>query len=79
MATFSKRIQLRNDTATNWASANPVLLAGEVGIETDSVRNRIKIGDGTTAWNDLPYFLDAREEEVGDYQDFLDGLTTPQI
>jgi hypothetical protein len=77
MATFSKRIQLRNDTATNWASANPVLLAGEVGIETDSVRNRIKIGDGTTAWNDLPYFLDAREEEVGDYQDFLDGLTTP--
>ncbi len=77
MATFSKSIQLRNDTATNWASANPVLLAGEVGIETDSVRNRIKIGDGTTAWNDLPYFLDAREEEVGDYQDFLDGLTTP--
>ena len=77
MATFSKRIQLRNDTATNWASANPVLLAGEVGIETDSVRNRIKIGDGTTAWNDLPYFLDARDEEVGDYQDFLDGLTTP--
>ena len=77
MATFSKRIQLRNDTATNWASANPVLLAGEVGIETDSVRNRIKIVDGTTAWNDLPYSLDAREEEVGDYQDFLDGLTTP--
>jgi len=77
MGTFSKRIQLRNDTATNWASANPVLLAGEVGIETDSARNRIKIGDGTTAWNDLPYFLDAREEEVGDYQDFLDGLTTP--
>ncbi len=77
MATFSKRIQLRNDTATNWASANPVLLAGEVGIETDSVRNRIKIGDGTTAWNDLPYFLDAREEEVGDYNDFLDGLSTP--
>jgi hypothetical protein len=77
MATFSKRIQLRNDTPSNWTTANPVLLAGEVGIETDSARNRIKIGDGTTAWNDLPYFLDAREEEVGDYQDFLDGLTTP--
>ena len=77
MATFSKRIQLRNDTATNWASANPVLLAGEVGIETDSVRNRIQIGDGTTAWNDLPYFLDDREEEVGDYQAFLYGITTP--
>ncbi len=77
MATFSKRIQLRNDSATNWASANPVLLEGEIGIEIDATRNRIKIGDGSTAWNDLPYFLDAREEEVGDYQDFLDGLTTP--
>mgnify|MGYP000294000709 FL=1 len=77
MATFSKRIQLRNDSASNWASANPVLLEGEVGIEIDSARNRIKIGDGTTAWNDLPYFLDAREEEVGDYDDFLTALTTP--
>ena len=77
MATFSKRIQLRNDSASNWASAYPVRLEGEVGIELDSARNRIKIGDGTTAWNDLPYFLDAREEEVGDYNDFLDGLSTP--
>jgi len=77
MATFSKRIQLRRDTATNWSSANPVLLEGELGIEIDATRNRIKIGDGSTAWNDLPYSLDAREEEVGDYQDFLDGLTTP--
>jgi len=77
MATFSKRIQLRRDTATNWSTSNPVLLEGELGIELDSTRNRIKIGDGVTAWNDLPYFLDAREEEVGDYQDFLDGLTTP--
>ena len=77
MATFSKRIQLRNDSATNWTTANPVLLEGEIGIEIDSARNRIKIGDGTTAWNDLPYFLDAREEEVGDYQDFFEGLTTP--
>ena len=77
MATFSKRIQLRRDTATNWSTSNPVLLEGELGIELDSTRNRIKIGDGVTAWNSLPYFLDAREEEVGDYQDFLDGLTTP--
>ena len=77
MATFSKRIQLRRDTAANWASSNPVLLEGELGIELDDSRNRIKIGDGTTAWNSLPYFLDAREEEVGDYDDFLTALTTP--
>ena len=77
MATFSKRIQLRRDTPANWASSNPVLLEGELGLELDSTRNRMKIGNGTDAWNDLPYFLDAREEEVGDYDDFLTALTTP--
>ena len=77
MPSFTKRIQLRRGTASEWSTENPVLLEGEIGIQLDSARNRIKIGDGTTAWNDLPYFLDAREEEVGDYQDFLDGLTTP--
>ena len=77
MATFSKRIQLRRDTAANWASSNPVLLEGELGLELDDSRNRIKIGNGSDAWSDLPYFLDAREEEVGDYDDFLEGLSTP--
>ena len=77
MATFSKRIQLRRDTAANWVSENPVLLEGELGLELDDSRNRMKIGNGTDAWNDLPYFLDAREEEVGDYNDFLTALTTP--
>ena len=37
----------------------------------------LRLGNGSDAWNDLPYFLDAREEEVGDYNDFLDGLSTP--
>jgi hypothetical protein len=54
-----------------------VLLEGEIGLELDSTRNRMKIGNGTDAWNDLPYFLDAHEEDVGDYQDFIDGLSTP--
>ena len=77
MPSFTKRIQLRRGTRAEWTAQNPVLLGGELGIELDSARNRIKIGDGSSAWNDLPYFLDAREEEVGDYNDFLDGLTTP--
>lgn len=47
------RIQLRHDTAANFASVNPVLLAGEVGVETDT--NKFKFGDGTTAWNSLSY------------------------
>ena len=46
-------IKLRRGTAAQWTSANPVLGAGEVGIETDSQRS--KYGDGVTAWATLPY------------------------
>jgi len=47
------QIQLRRGTAAQWTSANPVLASGEVGIETDTSKQ--KFGDGTTAWNSLPY------------------------
>lgn len=47
------RIQLRNDEAATWVEKNPVLLKGEVGIEVDT--GKIKIGDGTKAWNELSY------------------------
>ncbi len=47
------QIQLRNDTAANWISANPILAKGEIGVEIDT--NKMKIGLGTTPWNDLSY------------------------
>lgn len=47
-------IQLRRDTATNWTSANPILAQGEMGVETNT--RKLKIGDGTTAWNSLSYY-----------------------
>ena len=47
------RIQLRHDTAQNWTTANPILLSGEVGIETDT--DRLKIGTGNR-WNDTNYY-----------------------
>ena len=46
-------IKVRRDTAANWTSVNPVLLDGEPGYEKDT--KKIKYGDGTTAWNSLPY------------------------
>ena len=46
-------IQVRRNTAAAAYSSNPTLNAGEVGFETDT--NRVKIGDGSTAWNDLKY------------------------
>jgi len=45
---MSVRIQLRRDTAANWASVNPTLLGGEIGIETDTLK--FKIGNGQR-WN----------------------------
>jgi hypothetical protein len=44
-------IQTRRGTAAAWASANPVLAAGEPGFVTDTAD--FKIGDGVTAWNSL--------------------------
>lgn len=51
--TLKTRIQLRNDEAATWVEKNPVLLKGEMGIEVDT--GKIKIGDGTKAWNELNY------------------------
>lgn len=54
MATLKTKLLLRNDTAANWSTSNPTLGKGEVGIEIDTYK--LKIGDGSTAWNSLSYF-----------------------
>lgn len=46
-------IKLRRGTAAQWTTANPVLAAGEMGVETDT--NRSKFGDGATTWTSLAY------------------------
>lgn len=46
-------IQVRKGTAAEWSTANPVLAAGELGLETDT--GKIKGGNGTSAWTSLPY------------------------
>ena len=54
MATTIKgRVQHPVYTAAELKAKNPVLLKGEVVYESDTTRH--KIGDGTTAWNALPY------------------------
>lgn len=40
-----------------WGTVNPTLEAGEFGLELDT--GKLKIGDGTTAWNSLTYVTDA--------------------
>lgn len=51
--TLQAKLKVRSDTATKWQSNNPVLLQGEPALETDT--NKLKFGDGTSAYNDLPY------------------------
>jgi hypothetical protein len=51
---MATRLKARRDTAANWVTANPVLGLGEFGWESDA--KGMKLGDGTTAWNALPYY-----------------------
>lgn len=48
------RLQLRQDTTENWNSANPILLEGEMGYNTDT--KQFKIGNGINSWNTLDYY-----------------------
>ena len=47
------RFQQRFDTAANWTDVNPELLAGEIGIESDT--NKFKFGQTGKKWNELSY------------------------
>jgi hypothetical protein len=49
------QIQIRRGTASEWTSTNPTLASGEQGFETDT--NKMKIGNGSTAWNSLSYAI----------------------
>jgi hypothetical protein len=51
---MASKIQIRRGTAAQWTAANPILIVGELGFETDT--NLIKAGDGTTAWASLSYY-----------------------
>lgn len=50
---MATQIKLRRGTAAQWTLSNPTISQGEAGFEVDT--NKLKIGDGTTAWVDLPY------------------------
>lgn len=52
---MATKIQLRRGTAAHWASVDPILAEGEIGLELDTGKR--KIGDGVQAWTALPYDL----------------------
>ena len=56
---MATKIQVRRDTSANWTSANPTLFSGEIGFETNT--GKFKIGNGSTVWSSLDYFLDSSD------------------
>ena len=51
---MASKIKLRRGSAAAWIAAYPVILSsGEPGYDTTN--NKIKIGDGSTEWQDLAY------------------------
>ena len=60
-------LQIRRNTEEGWASDNIILKSGEFGYEED--RNRLKIGDGTSSWDDLSYVSGGGFEVTSDPPD----------
>lgn len=53
--------KLKRGTEARWTEVNPILEQGEPGFVYD--KHKLKIGDGITPWNDLPFI---GEESIGD-------------
>jgi Major tropism determinant N-terminal domain len=62
-------IQVRRGSAAKWTQENMVLACGEFGYDIDA--KRLKIGDGSTEWNALPYVGDVKRH----WPSFFSGLT----
>lgn len=85
---INTRFQLKYDTLTNWLSANPVLLAGEVAIATIKTAESnsgltppaigIKVGDGTNTFSALNW-IQAIAGDVPSWAKESDHATVSQL
>lgn len=55
------RIQLRRGSTAQWDASGSLLLAsGEIGfVESGADKGKFKLGDGTSTWDQLEYFVDS--------------------
>ena len=69
---MATRIQVRRGTTAQWSTSNPTLDVGEFGFNTSLTQ--LKIGDGSTAWNDLDYIPTQAglDSSLGDYIELVD-------
>lgn len=61
---FKLTYEFKRGLRQQWLVRNPILRAGEPGVELDT--GYFKLGDGVTQWIDLPYYFteDAIMDEV---------------
>lgn len=62
-------LQFKRGTAKAFKTSNPILLKGEPGFESDTCK--LKVGDGETRWNNLPY--------IGDHSKPIDGKSAYEL
>jgi hypothetical protein len=55
-------MQQRRGSASQWSDINPVLAAGEIGFEVDTLT--FKVGNGSDNWDTLPYFQNAEDVQA---------------
>lgn len=55
MPNTTYEFRFQRGSSNRWEELNPILGSGEPGVEVDT--GLFKIGDGSTYWNDLEYFL----------------------
>ena len=80
----SAKIVLRNDTITNWEDSTLILTKGEPAIGFDEEgAAKLKIGDGESTWNQLPYVISKAEggdvvipEDIQEQMDALNALVS---
>lgn len=62
---MTKRLQIRRDTAENWAKVNPVLLMGEIGfIVNNGYISSLKIGNGVSPYSMLDEYMLIKADDI---------------
>ena len=61
-------IQFKRGAPDRWKEINPILESGEPGFEYTT--NKLKIGDGVTPWNELPYLCEDNVFNAQTHYDF---------
>lgn len=70
--TLNVRLKQKTDSKANWIANNTVLLKGEIGIESDTLK--FKFGDGVTSWNQLAY-AGFSSDELTDFEQRITEVT----